>query len=504
MSAKPLARRNESDVPSTEQQLSAAIEALEELVVVFDEVDRIIVANKAWRELNKAVIDFATPGNRFEDYLKALLDKKLVPEAFGREKAWLRERLRRHFHPGKPFEVRRTDGRWVRISEQRFPSGGGILIVADITDSKSKEEALRESDSLLKETQRVARIGSWEWDEERQCTTKASDEALRIFGSATKLEDEGLHHHLAQIHPDDHVDYQDLYQETHDFPRPYEFRYRMLHGDGTCLHVEEIAAPMFDQDARLVGYRGTIQDISERVITDQKLRETQKMDALGRLTGGVAHEFNNMLAVILGNAELLMEAAAKDEPHLEAIVKAARRSADLTQRLLAYTRNQTLEATRLDVAEALESFATMVRHSLGEAISVETKAEPGLWNCKVDVGQLECALLNLAVNARDAMPQGGLLTIEARNVHVQNAGTAHHQAKPGSYVQLAIKDRGQGMSAQVLENAFEPFFTTKEVGQGSGLGLSMVYGFTTQSGGAVRLESAPDQGTTVFLYLPRA
>ena len=504
MTVERLAFKDPARGPTTEQQLSAAIEALEELVVVFDEDDRIIVANKAWRELNKAVIDFAIPGNRFEDYLRALIKNGLVPEALGREKAWLRERLRSHFRPGKPFEIKRGDGRWVRISEQRFADGGGILIVADITESKRTEEALRESESLLKETQQVARIGSWEWDEVNQCTAKASNEALRIFGCTNCGDKARLSDHIDQIHPEDRAAYETLYWETHHNPRPYEICYRMLHADGTCLHVEEIAAPHFNEAGALIGYRGTIQDITERVVTEQTLRQTQKMDALGRLTGGVAHEFNNMLAVILGNAELLGDSVAPDEPHLRAIVNAARRSANLTQRLLAYTRNQTLEPTRLDVAQVLGSFEGMVRHSLGESITVATRAEPDLWFCKVDAGQLECALLNLAVNARDAMPRGGELTIAAQNVQVHEAATAHHQTEPGDYVMLTINDRGKGMAADVLENAFEPFFTTKEVGQGSGMGLAMVYGFAKQSGGAVRLESTPYAGTTVFLYLPRA
>ena len=251
---------------------------------------------------------------------------------------------------------------------------------------------------------------------------------------------------------------------------------------------------------------GTINtDITARHDAEERLRQAQKMEAVGQLTGGVAHDFNNLLAVILGNTELL--SMQSDEPNLrlEAITRAATRGSELTQRLLAYSRQQPLRPQTIDLVELTDGMADMLARTLGETIEIKTRTPPGLWSASADPGQVENALLNLAINSRDAMPQGGKLTIECMNVTLDQAYvTENPEALAGDLVVLAVSDTGTGMSAEIQARVFEPFFMTKEVGQGSGLGLSMVYGFTKQSGGHVSIYSEEGRGTTVKLYLPRS
>lgn len=239
-----------------------------------------------------------------------------------------------------------------------------------------------------------------------------------------------------------------------------------------------------------------------------QLRQAQKMESLGQLTGGVAHDFNNLLTVILGNADLLVEdldeAAPRQRTNAEMIQRAAERAADLTKRLLAFSRRQVLQPAEIDANALLTGMEGLLRRSLGAHVEVRFSLAADLWPTLVDPSQTEIAILNLAINARDAMPDGGVLTIETANVEVELPAGAEGGAVSGSYVMIAVKDSGTGMPPEVLARAVEPFFTTKEAGKGSGLGLSMVYGFAQQSAGHMRIETEPGQGTTVRLYLPRA
>lgn len=249
-------------------------------------------------------------------------------------------------------------------------------------------------------------------------------------------------------------------------------------------------------------------EIHRREQAEDALRQAQKMEAVGRLTGGIAHDFNNHLTVISSNVELLKRRLPGNAEGLGRLADAAmhgvRRAATLTQRLLAFSRQQTLDPEPLDASQLVSGMAELLRRTLGETVTVETASATGLWLTRIDANQLESALLNLAVNARDAMSRGGKLTIETANAAIDESYAAKHaDLIAGQYVMIAVHDTGTGMSPDVQARAFEPFFTTKPFGQGTGLGLSMVYGFVAQSGGHVRIESQPGQGTTIRLYLPR-
>lgn len=249
------------------------------------------------------------------------------------------------------------------------------------------------------------------------------------------------------------------------------------------------------------------QDVSDRIVLEEQLHQSQRLESVGQLTGGIAHDFNNLLTVILGNAELLSEMLEPDpqlQPLAAMIGSAAQRGADLTQRLLAFARRQALVPEAVDVNQLIAATDVLLRRTLGEHIEIEIVRGAGLWPALVDPAQLESALLNLSLNARDAMVQGGRLTIETANTHLsQDYANQHVEVVPGQYVLVAVSDTGLGIAPENLERVFEPFFTTKEKGRGTGLGLSMVYGFVKQSGGHIKIYSELGQGTTLRMYLPR-
>ena len=240
---------------------------------------------------------------------------------------------------------------------------------------------------------------------------------------------------------------------------------------------------------------------------NQKLTQSQKMEAMGQLTGGVAHDFNNLLTVILGNAEHLSErlAAHKDLQNIaESIATAAERGSDLTRSLLAFARKQPLMPKHIDIGHKIVGMEPLLRRTLGEPIECAFRIDPDLWQASVDPGQLASALLNLVLNARDAMPLGGTLTVEVQNTSLGESDLdVNGEARPGDYVMVAVTDTGTGMTAEIAGRAFEPFFTTKDVGKGTGLGLSMVYGFAQQSGGLMQISSEPGHGTAIKLFFPR-
>jgi len=250
---------------------------------------------------------------------------------------------------------------------------------------------------------------------------------------------------------------------------------------------------------------GIVEDITERRQAEEQLLQAQKMEAVGQLTGGVAHDFNNLLSIIIGNLDLLGEdipGSGKQREYLANALHGAERAASLTHRLLAFSRTQPLTPTVIDVNTLLKDMAHLMYRSLGEAIEVHFALAEALLGVRADANQLESAVLNLAINARDAMPEGGKLTVASATVELDKVQAAHEEAEPGKYVEIFISDTGQGIPKAELEHVIEPFYTTKEVGQGSGLGLSMVFGFIKQSGGHLKIASRLGEGTRVTLYLP--
>jgi PAS domain S-box-containing protein len=292
--------------------------------------------------------------------------------------------------------------------------------------------------------------------------------------------------------------------------------------DGSEFWASVLITAIRDDHGNLQGFAKLTHDITERRQAEAALareteereraegilRQAQKMDVLGQLTGGIAHDFNNMLGVIVGNLDIVQRRLQSDDPKIRnpiaSALQGAERSAVLTHRLLAFSRQHPLEPKPIHANKLVSGMSSLLNRTLGESIAIETVLAAGLWTVSADVNQLENALLNLAVNARDAMPSGGKLTIETANTHLDEAyANRHVEVTPGQYVMLAVTDTGIGMSKETADRAFDPFFTTKETGQGTGLGLSQVYGFVKQSAGHIKIYSEAGEGTTVKLYLPR-
>lgn len=280
--------------------------------------------------------------------------------------------------------------------------------------------------------------------------------------------------------------------------------------DGTQFWASTVIDAIRDDQGELVGFAKITRDLTEKRTIEEQLRQSQKMEAVGQLTGGIAHDFNNLLTIITGNIDIAARALEQDESASRAqraignAMKGAERAGGLIQRLLAFSRRQPLSPKPLDLDKVVAGMSDLLKRALGELVHLEIVTSPGLWPVEADPNQIENALVNLAVNSRDAMPTGGTLTIETANAHL-DAGYAatHAEVPPGNYVVIAVSDTGLGMPKEVLARVFEPFFTTKEVGRGTGLGLSQVYGFVKQSGGHVNVYSEEGRGTTIKLYLPR-
>ena len=334
------------------------------------------------------------------------------------------------------------------------------------------------------------------------------------------------------FHPDDQERAWALWRQCLASGDPYHIEYRLRHRSGQYRWVLGRAQAVRDADGNIERWFGTCTDIQDIVearevlarsredlerevaertndlmTAEEQLRQSQKMEAVGQLTGGIAHDFNNMLAVVIGALNLLRRRMARGESdlgrYIDAAMDGATRAASLTQRLLAFSRQQPLSPEPVDANRMMAEMGELLMRTLGEQIRIETVLAAGLWRTHADPIQLQSAILNLSVNARDAMPDGGRLTIETANTFIDDPYAREHQLSPGQYVMIAVTDTGTGMTPEVVSRAFDPFFTTKSVGKGTGLGLSQVFGFIRQSGGHVKLYSELGIGTAVKIYLPR-
>jgi len=369
---------------------------------------------------------------------------------------------------------------------------------------------MRQREAVLDIAERIAGLGYALWDERTRSYVFVSEQFARAFGltpdeyvaQCQSYEDEA-----AWIHPDDRERYEAHYRSYLEDPRECSVEVRYCPPGEKIRHTREIFAPIFDDSGQLIQTVVVDQQIGELKNAEEALRQAQKMEAVGQLTGGIAHDFNNLLAVIVGNLELVAErsAAGGDAPELiEMAMDAAERGADLTHRLLAFSRKQATHEESVDLRELSDDMMGLLHRTLGSRIVIEINGPADLWRCRVDRGQFENSLLNLALNARDAMSPGGTLTIGFSNVEIaENYGVVETLMSPGRYVRLAATDTGIGMTPEIAERALEPFFTTKKVGAGSGLGLSMVYGFAKRSGGHLSLSSEAQRGTTVEIFIPR-
>jgi two-component system, cell cycle sensor histidine kinase and response regulator CckA len=313
---------------------------------------------------------------------------------------------------------------------------------------------------------------------------------------------------LDQVHPEDRNKVVQASREAQQSGEGRRIEYRMRHKNGNWISLESTASVVRNSKGEVDKFVIVNRDITRRKQLELQFHQAQKMEAVGRLSGGVAHDFNNLLGVIIGYSEFLQETVKEPEQvrvSIDEILKSGKRAASLTRQLLAFSRQQVLDLRVLDLNAVVADMEKMLRRLIGEDIELSTKLEPSLGRVKADQGQIEQVIMNLAVNSRDAMPSGGKLTIEARNFEMDEAFVRKYPypVQTGSYILLSVSDTGCGMDAATQAHIFEPFFTTKEKGKGTGLGLSMVYGVVKQSGGYIDVASETGVGTTFLIYLPR-
>jgi PAS domain S-box-containing protein len=398
--------------------------------------------------------------------------------------------------------------------------GQGIIcgVVTDLTHNLRRSHELAAANALLareiEERNRAedslnvaldaAGMGSWDFD----LVTDMSHHSFRydeIFGHTEPAPAFGLRAVVRQFVSEDRVAVAKAFADAETGGSiDIEGRIRRT-GDGATRWVH-IKGRTYYATGKPVRIAGVISDITEKKAVEEQLRQAQKMEAVGQLTGGIAHDFNNLLMIIGGSLDLIHRRSADDKRAI-ALLDAARqgvaRGAKLNQQLLAFSRRQDMRTEAVCVNDLIPEFAHLLDRAVGEIVKVCITTEPVLWYCGTDPHQLETAILNLAINARDAMPDGGTLTLSTENRSVAPVAAAGWGASPGDYVVVTVADTGIGMPPEILSRVFEPFFTTKEVGKGTGLGLSQVYGFAKQSGGFVAVDSALGQGTKMMIYLPR-
>ncbi len=329
--------------------------------------------------------------------------------------------------------------------------------------------------------------------------------AERMFGYSS---DEVLGKPYPLVPPDAESEQRALFTRVMAGEVLRDLTFRRRHKDGSERDIHGSAAPFYDASGKLRGIACALEDVTEKLVTEQMLRQAQKMEAVGQLTGGVAHDFNNILMVIMANVEMLQEDESLPPAHrdmLDSIATSGQRAAEMTRRLLAFSRKQRLEPQPTNLNDLVAGIDKLLRRSLGEQIEIEAILSDDLWTTSIDRSQLEAAVINLCVNARDAMPDGGRLLIETANTELDHEYASHNPGVvPGQYVELAVSDTGAGIPPELLSKVLEPFFTTKGVGKGTGLGLSMVYGFIKQSNGHIKIYSEVGHGTTIRMYLPRS
>ncbi len=504
----------------SEAHLRAVFDQLSEGVIIADNDGKLGLVNRAAESIHGVASLHVSPEDYSEVYHLFTEDGRPYPSA---ELPLARAVAKGETIDDARWRIRRPDNSEVLaigsarpIRDHRGKQIGSVLTLRDDTPRSDAELAMRESEARFRNLADQSPMMVWVTDPDGACTFLSKS----WYEYTGQREEDALGFGwLEAVHPDDREMSGTAFVESNAAQTDFRIEYRLRGADGTYRWAIDAATPSFGSDGDYLGYVGSVVDIDEQKQVEQLLAErvtaeverrsqaeqaliqSQKIETLGQLTGGVAHDFNNLLTPIVGALDVASK-ALENEPRALRLVSGAIQAADrartLVQRLLAFSRRQHLQPQAVDVAALVDGVSDLIHRSIGPQIELKTNIDRGLPPANVDPNQLELALLNLAVNARDAMPGGGTLTITARAEQLFD----HDRLNDGQYICIAVADNGTGMDEAVLQRAIEPFFTTKDIGQGTGLGLSSVQGLAVQSGGELQLHSDVGQGTTATLWLP--
>jgi len=500
------------ELETARNTLADALEAINDGFVLWDADDRLVTCNQRYKEFFGRNAVAVVPGAKFETLIRMQAESGALRGALGRSAAWLEERILRHRSPLGSFEVEFSDGTWARMSETRAGDGRTVGLCTDITGIKRREVALKtfaETNRRLAAAVNATSSAILITDPVRLGNpTVFANPAFTAMTGWPIEEALGRDRKMMAGAETDSSEVERLDKSMRDGVAA-SGELLLYTRDGRPFWAEISASPIRNNNGEIVNWVIIQTDITARKETEEQLSQSQKMEVIGQLTGGLAHDFNNLLTVVLGNLEFVLTHDAPPDggvrEHLDAAFAASRRGAELTRRMLAFSRRQTLAPKPTDLCGAIGDFRDFLDRSLGNGIGLETGLDSHVWPILIDRGQLENAILNLAVNARDAMGNLGKVAISVANRTLKEAVDVTGQPIPdGDYVSVAVSDTGGGMTKETIGKAVQPFFTTKEAGKGTGLGLSMVYGFASQSKGFMRIESQPGKGTTVELCFPRA
>ncbi|MBI3394560.1 MAG: PAS domain-containing protein [Spirochaetia bacterium] len=426
---------------------------------------------------------------------------------------------------GRPFTIeyrlQDANGQWHwiydRSMKQELQSGETVIegLAADTTERKAVEDSLQKSKSILAETQRIAKIGGWEYDVATNTGT-FTDEVFRIYGTEIHNPDDGSKYY----HPDDKEQVMHAFTRAIQERRPYDLEARLVDAGGAVRWVRTIGHPVVEND-KVVRVIGTLMDITDRKHAEAELKEAEikqhqleeellqsrKLESLGTLASGIAHDFNNILGIILGHAQRLKQMGPPSggaSKSIDAIESSAVRGASLVSKLLTFAHKSESDSQPLFVNDLVQEISQLVGATFAKSISVTTTTQDGLPPILADSAQLHQVLLNLCVNARDAMPSGGRLSIETKSVGKSDVPSQLHNAQAETYVLVTVSDTGVGMNEDTKRRIFDPFFTTKDINKGTGLGLSLVWSILQAHKATIAVDSAPNQGTTFRMYFPAA
>jgi signal transduction histidine kinase len=487
----------EQQLRAAQQTLRDAVDSISEGFVIYDRDDRFVMCNDPHRRLYPEGARLMVPGTRFEEVVWASLDAGWYSDAVGCEPEWLADRMHAHDHPSAPIEQRLADGRCVMVFERRMENGGSAILHIDITKLKITEDQLRRNRDNLNRAQRIAKIGSFERDL-RTGDVFWSDEIYRIFERDPSTLPPTSEELVAIIHPDDRARYEASMaasQKGLSAP-PLEFRIRCPDGSLKWVYVE--LELMLDHEGDAIRRIGTIRDVTEARAAEERQNElerqllhSQKLEALGTLAGGIAHDLNNTLMPILALSELLMRKmppGSSEREDLETVVQASRHGRDLVQQILAFSRHRQVARTRVDLAAITHQALQMLRSTIPAIVLISEEIED-VPLILADPGQIQQVIVNLVTNAVQAVgDRMGTITVSL--------------SQSGNFTRLRLADTGCGMDAETRDRIFEPFFTTKNVGEGTGLGLSVVHGIVTNHGGLIEVGSQPGRGTEFTIFLP--